>query len=87
MKVKSDLELGGLIVDTAKTPGIQEDLADLVHIKSTGSGMIYTILNEDIVIYGDPEQAREELYKRRLEILDVKSLRLSKVGINEKLGR
>jgi uncharacterized protein YutE (UPF0331/DUF86 family) len=84
MRVESGLELGRLIVDIAEALGVHEDLVDLVHIESAGSGIMYTILNEGIVIYGDPEQAREELYKRYLEILDMESVGPSRVRSSEK---
>lgn len=73
MDAKSALELGELLVNVAEALGVKEEQVDLVHIESAGLSMLYTILNEGILIYGNCEEAEEHLYKRYLELLDLAS--------------
>ena len=68
---RSALELGGLLVDVAEALGVHEDLVDLVHIESAPLTLIYTIISEGVVIYGDPDEALWDLTKRYLEYLDM----------------
>ena len=69
--VKSAIKLGELLVDIANALGVHEDLIDLIHIESSPQAIIYTILNEGKLIYGDPSEAYHALYKRYIEILDM----------------
>ncbi|MEM2828571.1 MAG: HepT-like ribonuclease domain-containing protein [Candidatus Nezhaarchaeales archaeon] len=73
MDAKSALELGELLTDMAEALSVKEEQIDLVHVESAGLGMLYTILNEGVLIYGNPEEAKEHLYKRYLELLDLAS--------------
>ncbi|MEM2739433.1 MAG: HepT-like ribonuclease domain-containing protein [Candidatus Bathyarchaeia archaeon] len=71
MDVENALELGRLITDIAEVLGVREEQIDLIHIDSANLGMIYTVLDEGILIYGSPEEAEEHLYKRYIELLDL----------------
>lgn len=71
INVKSALELGKLLVDIADALGVHEDLIDLIHIETAPQTIIYTILNEGKLIYGDPDEAYHALYKRYIEMLDI----------------
>lgn len=72
---KSALELGGLIVNIADALGIDEELVDIVLLDSAPPSLIYTIINEGTLIYGDSEKAFSYLVKKYLELLDLWSLR------------
>jgi len=71
MDAKSALDLGRLLVDIADALGVHEDQVDLVHVESAPQSVILTILNEGKLIYGNPDDAYQALYKRYIEILDV----------------
>lgn len=68
---KSALDLGGLLVDVAEALGICEDRVDIVHLETAGHGILYTILLEGVLIYGDSDEAWRFLYRRYLEMLDM----------------
>lgn len=70
---RSALELGELLVNIAEALGVEEERVDLVHVDSTGLGVLYTVLNEGVLIYGDREEVEEYLYRRYLELLDLES--------------
>jgi len=71
LDARSALELGRLLVEVAEALGVREDLVDLLHLDTASSSLIYTVLCEGILIYGDEEEAYGWLYRRYLELLDI----------------
>ncbi len=74
VSLRSALELGGLLIDAAEALGVGEEEVDMVHLDAAPPGMIYTVLSEGVLIYGDQEEAYNFLYQRYLELLDVGTL-------------
>ena len=70
---KSALEMGGLLMDLAEALGCPETSIDLIHIDSAPMGVLYTLLNEGVIIYGDREEALADLSRRYIELLDLRS--------------
>lgn len=73
VELKSALEMGGLLMDLAEALGCPEASIDLIHIDSAPMGILYTLLNEGVIIYGDREEALADLSKRYIELLDLRS--------------
>ena len=73
VELKSALEMGGLLMDLAEALGCPESSIDLIHIDSAPMGILYTLLNEGVIIYGDREEALADLSKRYIELLDLRS--------------
>ncbi|WP_243679480.1 nucleotidyltransferase domain-containing protein [Vulcanisaeta souniana] len=69
--LRSAIELGELIVDIAETLGVNEDLIDVVHLESAGAGILYSVINDGVVIHGDEEEAMNYLWRRYLELLNI----------------
>jgi len=73
VELKSALEMGGLLMDLAEALGCPESSIDLIHIDSAPMGILYTLLNEGVIIYGDREEAFADLSRRYIELLDLRS--------------
>jgi len=73
VELKSALEMGGLLMDLAEALGCPETSIDLIHIDSAPMGILYTLLNEGVIIYGDREEAFADLSRRYIELLDLRS--------------
>ena len=73
VELKSALEMGGLLMDLAEALGCPESSIDLIHIDSAPMGVLYTLLNEGVIIYGDREEAFADLSRRYIELLDLRS--------------
>ncbi|RLG03332.1 MAG: hypothetical protein DRN61_04980 [Thaumarchaeota archaeon] len=73
VELKSALEMGGLLMDLAEALGCPETSIDLIHIDSAPMGILYTLLNEGVIIYGDHEEALADLSRRYIELLDLRS--------------
>ena len=73
VELKSALEMGGLLMDLAEALGCPETSIDLIHIDSAPMGILYTLLNEGVIIYGDQEEALADLSRRYIELLDLRS--------------
>ncbi|MGB9659332.1 MAG: type VII toxin-antitoxin system HepT family RNase toxin [Nitrososphaerales archaeon] len=74
VNVSNALDLGRLLVDISEALGVHEERIDLVHLDTAPLNIIYTILLEGILIYGDQEEAYDFLYRKYLEILDSTAL-------------
>ena len=75
LDVESALDLGGLLVDVAEALEVSEDFVDLVHLDTAPSAIVYTVLQEGKLIYGDLEEAYSYLYRKYLEVLDINSFK------------
>ena len=73
VELKSALEMGGLLMDLSEALGCPESSIDLIHIDSAPMGILYTLLNEGVIIYGDREEAFADLSRRYIELLDLRS--------------
>ena len=73
VELKSALEMGGLLMDLAEALGCPESSIDLIHIDSAPMGILYTLLHEGVIIYGDREEAFADLSRRYIELLDLRS--------------
>ncbi len=62
-----------MIVDIAEAlGGVNEDLIDVVHLESADAGgVLYSVINDGVVIYGDEDKAMNYLWRRYLELLDI----------------
>ncbi|WP_243665819.1 hypothetical protein [Vulcanisaeta sp. JCM 16159] len=69
--LRSALELGGLIVDIAVTLDVTEDLVEVVHLGSAGASILYSVINDGVVIYGNEDEAMNYLWRRYLEFLAI----------------
>lgn len=69
--LRSALEIGGLIVDIAEALGVSEDLVDVVHIESADASILYSVISDGVVIYGNEDEAVNYLWRRYLELLDI----------------
>lgn len=67
---RNALELGRLLVDIADALEVHEDCVDLVHLNTAPLNLVYTVVSDGRVIYGDEEEARNYLYRRYVELLD-----------------
>ena len=64
------LKLGRLLEEVADTLGLTDDLVDLVDLDSADQGILKTIIDEGVVVYGGKE-AEVYLEKKYIELLDV----------------
>ncbi len=69
-RFRSGIELGRFLVDLADELGLPLDKVDIVLIDSAPIGLLKTIIDEGVIIYGDNEEAREDLYRKYLKVLD-----------------
>ncbi len=74
MRLRSALELGGLLVRVAEALGVGEWEVDIVHLETAPLSLIYTVLVEGTLIYGSPEEAYGFLIQKYLQLLDVETL-------------
>ncbi len=69
-KPSSALELGRLVVRLADSIGVSEDKIDLVDLDNAPPGLLKTIIDEGVVVYGDVDKALTDLSKRYIMLLD-----------------
>ncbi len=67
---RSALDLGMLIVDIAEALGLHEDLVDLVDIDNAPLGLLKSIIEDAVPIYGDLEEIRDDLTRKYILMLD-----------------
>ena len=68
---RSALEFSELIVEIAEALDVHEDLVDVVHIKSADIGVLYSIIKDVAIIYGNENETKNDLWRKCLEILNL----------------
>ncbi len=69
-KPSSALELGRLVVELASSIGIDEDKIDLVDVDEATPGLLKTIIDEGVVVYGDVDRVLVDLSRKYVILLD-----------------
>lgn len=70
VKLKSGIELGKLLTDVAEALKVKEDDVDIVLLDDAPLGLLKTIIDEGVIIYGDESKALDYLSSAYIRLLD-----------------